>query len=57
MLPEYFAGVNEDAQAFFQKFVDFYSPLWRARLTEVLKYSNLVQRLVEAGEPYPFFCE
>ena len=57
LLPGYFDGVSEDARAFFQEFVDFYAPHWRARLTEVLKYSSLVQRLVEAGEPYPFFSE
>ena len=57
LMSKYFDGVNEDARAFFQEFVDFYTPHWRARLTEVLKYSSLVQRLVEAGEPYPFFGE
>jgi len=57
LMPRYFDGVNEEARAFFQSFVDFYGPHWRSRLTEVLKYSSLVQSLVEAGEPYPFFTE
>ncbi len=56
-MPQYFDGVNEEARAFFQSFVDFYAPHWRSRLTEVLKYSSLVQSLVEAGEPYPFFSD
>jgi len=57
LMPQYLAGVDEHARAFFREFVDFYAPHWRSRLTEVLKYSSLVQRLAEAGEPYPFFDE
>ena len=57
LMPQYFDGVNEHARAFFREFVDFYSPHWRSRLNEWLKYSSLVQRLEEAGEPYPFFDE
>ena len=57
LMPQYFDGVNEHARTFFREFVDFYSPYWRSRLMEVLKYSSLLQRLEEAGEPYPFFDE
>ena len=57
LLTGYLDGVSEGARAFFQEFVDFYAPLWRVKLTEVLKYSSLVEKLVEAGEPYPFFSE
>jgi hypothetical protein len=57
LLTGYLDGVSEGARTFFQEFVDFYAPLWRVKLTEVLKYSSLVEKLVEAGEPYPFFSE
>jgi len=57
LMPQYVEGLNEHARTFFREFTDFYAPHWRSRLTEVLKYSSLVQRLVEAGEPYPFFDE
>lgn len=57
LMPQYLAGVDDHARTFFCGFAEFYAPHWRSRLTEVLKYTSLIQRLAEAGEPYPFFDE
>lgn len=57
LLPDYLKGVNPLAQSFFQEFVDFYAPHWRARLSETLKYTNLIRTLEQSGAPYPFFLQ
>ena len=55
LLPSYFDGVSEKSREFFQGFIDFHKPHWRARLTEVIKYSSLIESLTESGSPNPFF--
>ena len=57
LLPDYLNGVTPEARAFFQEFVDFYAPHWRAKLTDMLKYSSLLRSLAESGAPNPFFAE
>jgi ectoine hydroxylase-related dioxygenase (phytanoyl-CoA dioxygenase family) len=57
LLPDYLNGVNPEARAFFQEFSDFYAPHWRAKLTEMLKYSSVLRALAESGAPNPFFAE
>jgi ectoine hydroxylase-related dioxygenase (phytanoyl-CoA dioxygenase family) len=57
LLPDYLRGVSPESRAFFQDFIDYYAPHWRARFTEVLKYSSLLQRFAESGAPNPFFAE
>ena len=57
LLPDYLQGVSPEAREFFQGFIDYYAPHWKMRFAEVLKYSSLLQRLVESGRPNPFFAE
>lgn len=57
LLPDYLRGVSPESRVFFQNFIDYYAPHWRARFTEVLKYSSLLQRFAESGAPNPFFAE
>lgn len=55
LAPGYLDGVGDEARAFYQEFIDFYAPRWKARLAEVLKYSSLIQTLADAEHPNPFF--
>jgi ectoine hydroxylase-related dioxygenase (phytanoyl-CoA dioxygenase family) len=57
LAPDYLKDVHPQTRAFFQQFTDFYAPHWRAKLTEMLKYSSLVRTLAESGAPNPFFTE
>ena len=53
--PNYLSGVEPEARAFYQQFIDSYGSHWRGKLTELLKYSSLLRALDESGAPYPFF--
>jgi len=49
LAPGYLDGVSPESKQFYQGFVDYYAPHWRARFAEVLKYSSLLETLDEAG--------
>jgi ectoine hydroxylase-related dioxygenase (phytanoyl-CoA dioxygenase family) len=54
--PDYLSGVEPEARAFYQQFIDSYEAHWRAKLREVLQYSSLLHSLAESGAPNPFFA-
>ena len=49
LLPTYLDGVAPEAREFFEEFANFYGARWKARLTEVMKYSSLLDSLTKSG--------